>query len=352
MSNGDAMKTTMTAFEAWARQRYANSNSLFKRSICPDAYNNTHVQAEFVAFRAGYEYALISKEAGDGWVLVPDASNMTDEQAEAIASIANCCGGIAYDIYRAMIAAAPQPQNHSEDVRGLAACVTCGQPVEQPEAVEPVSVSEAFAKWQRKEGWKRPDDPGELEAFIAGAEWRASGLLLEKVEPVAEVCMSDSANTAPRKEIICPGIETLPVGAKFYLLSPTASQVLRMAADVCAEKQAKLARLVDDAIDSGDEKWIRLYEAKAETAMSHAEAVIAGDGALITGLKNDLEAAEKGAAILQQARDVLSGMLNLKDYGCGDGSDYQVETHNNKAYANAHLAISAIDAALAQNGKE
>lgn len=43
-----------------------------------------------------------------GWVLVPDASNMTDEQAEAIAERANCCGGIAYDIYRALLEASPK----------------------------------------------------------------------------------------------------------------------------------------------------------------------------------------------------------------------------------------------------
>lgn len=43
-----------------------------------------------------------------GRVLVPDAANMTDEQAEAIAQVANVCGGIAYDIYRAAIEAAPK----------------------------------------------------------------------------------------------------------------------------------------------------------------------------------------------------------------------------------------------------
>lgn len=42
------------------------------------------------------------------FVLVPDASSMTDEQAEAIANVANCCGGTAYDIYRAAIEAAPR----------------------------------------------------------------------------------------------------------------------------------------------------------------------------------------------------------------------------------------------------
>lgn len=42
----------------------------------------------------------------NGYVMVP--KEMTDEIGEAIAMQANCCGGIALDIYDAMIAAAPQ----------------------------------------------------------------------------------------------------------------------------------------------------------------------------------------------------------------------------------------------------
>ena len=42
----------------------------------------------------------------DGYVMVP--KEMTDEIGEAIAMQANCCGGIALDIYAAMLAAAPQ----------------------------------------------------------------------------------------------------------------------------------------------------------------------------------------------------------------------------------------------------
>ncbi len=42
----------------------------------------------------------------DGYVMVPE--EMTDEIGEAIAMQANCCGGIALDIYDAMLAAAPQ----------------------------------------------------------------------------------------------------------------------------------------------------------------------------------------------------------------------------------------------------
>lgn len=41
-----------------------------------------------------------------GYVPVPDAENMTDGIAEAIARECNCCGGRAYEIYCAMLAAA------------------------------------------------------------------------------------------------------------------------------------------------------------------------------------------------------------------------------------------------------
>lgn len=45
----------------------------------------------------------------EGYVMVP--KEMTDEIGEAIAMQANCCGGIALDIYDAMLAAAPQEVN-------------------------------------------------------------------------------------------------------------------------------------------------------------------------------------------------------------------------------------------------
>lgn len=52
------------------------------------------------------------------------------------------------------------------------------------------------------------------------------------------------------------------------------------------------------------------------------------------------------AELLRQARDALNGMLNKHAYGCGYGSDYQVERHNTAANAKATEAIAAIDAAL------
>ncbi|HHD2097737.1 TPA: DUF3850 domain-containing protein [Klebsiella pneumoniae] len=64
------------------------------------------------AMKEAYDGAAVAMlQAGnspvipDGYVMVP--KEMTDEIGEAIAMQANCCGGIALDIYDAMIAAAP-----------------------------------------------------------------------------------------------------------------------------------------------------------------------------------------------------------------------------------------------------
>lgn len=58
------------------------------------------------ACRAAMLQAGNSPVIPEGYVLVP--KEMTDEIGEAIAMQANCCGGIALDIYDAMLAAAPQ----------------------------------------------------------------------------------------------------------------------------------------------------------------------------------------------------------------------------------------------------
>ncbi|HHS9692470.1 TPA: DUF551 domain-containing protein [Klebsiella michiganensis] len=50
----------------------------------------------------------------EGYVMVP--KEMTDEIGEDIAMQANCCGGIALDIYDAMLAAALQPQNAPQNI--------------------------------------------------------------------------------------------------------------------------------------------------------------------------------------------------------------------------------------------
>lgn len=50
-----------------------------------------------------------------GWVLVTDASNMTDEQAEFLATEVNVCGGIAYDLYRKLLEVSPKFQAEQEN---------------------------------------------------------------------------------------------------------------------------------------------------------------------------------------------------------------------------------------------
>ncbi len=52
--------------------------------------------------------------------------------------------------------------------------------------------------------------------------------------------------------------------------------------------------------------------------------------------------------MLLRAKDALIGLLTKRGYGCGEGSDYQVETHNNKANKAAHDAIAEIDTWAAQ----
>ena len=61
----------------------------------------------WAAFNAGLRASNRVCSEPKGWKIVPDADNMTDDQAEAIARIANCCGGIAYSIYREALDASP-----------------------------------------------------------------------------------------------------------------------------------------------------------------------------------------------------------------------------------------------------
>lgn len=57
---------------------------------------------------AGARPTALAMQVPHGWQLVPNWHNMTDEQAEAVAKVANCCGGRALDIYIAAMEAAPQ----------------------------------------------------------------------------------------------------------------------------------------------------------------------------------------------------------------------------------------------------
>jgi hypothetical protein len=60
-----------------------------------EAYTLMHVPARLVPTIQGIAKGTL--------VAVPHHRHMTDEMAEVIAGKANCCGGIAYDIYRAVI---------------------------------------------------------------------------------------------------------------------------------------------------------------------------------------------------------------------------------------------------------
>ena len=58
--------------------------------------------------------ALDAIEAA-GWVVVPNADNMTDEQAEAIAAACHVCGGIAFSAYDAALAASPLAKESGDE---------------------------------------------------------------------------------------------------------------------------------------------------------------------------------------------------------------------------------------------
>lgn len=73
-----------------------------------------------------------------GWKLVPDANNMTDEQAEAICNLVSCCGGGAHEVYEAALSAAPQtPEAQASVSNG-----TLEAPVQMPELESRIDVLE------------------------------------------------------------------------------------------------------------------------------------------------------------------------------------------------------------------
>lgn len=81
-------------FEAWLAPEYS------REKWHTGEYKDDTVYSMFAAWRA-------ARAVPAGWKLVPDADNMTDEQAEAICNLVGCCGGGAHEVYEAMLAAAP-----------------------------------------------------------------------------------------------------------------------------------------------------------------------------------------------------------------------------------------------------
>lgn len=93
----------MTEREQFEEQ-FAKPHDLPLRRVISDRrYESMATEYAWLAWQDG----RASQQVTEGFVMVPDAANMTDEQAEAIAKVANCCGGIAYEIYCAAIAASP-----------------------------------------------------------------------------------------------------------------------------------------------------------------------------------------------------------------------------------------------------
>ncbi|HBR1688948.1 TPA: DUF551 domain-containing protein [Klebsiella pneumoniae] len=99
----------------------------------------------------------------DGYVMVP--KEMTDEIGEAIAMQANCCGGIALDIYDAMLAAAPHDTPALNSVQSVVTVPGKWIPVSErmPDNTEPVlciekradfgTYGQPFVCWHDGDGW-------------------------------------------------------------------------------------------------------------------------------------------------------------------------------------------------------
>ncbi|WP_411165276.1 DUF551 domain-containing protein [Klebsiella oxytoca] len=92
----------------------------------------------------------------DGYVMVP--KEMTDEIGEAIAMQANCCGGIALDIYDAMLAAAPHDTPALNSLQSVDSVADTWIPVSErmPEGSEEVLCAKEFdgpGDWRKKVGY-------------------------------------------------------------------------------------------------------------------------------------------------------------------------------------------------------
>lgn len=104
----------------------------------------------------------------DGYVMVP--KEMTDEIGKAIAMQANCCGGIALDIYDAMIAAAPHDTPALNSVQSVDHVSDGWIPVSErmPEREVDVQVYCPDKKEQMVAYLER----NELEGYFRFATWR------------------------------------------------------------------------------------------------------------------------------------------------------------------------------------
>lgn len=76
------------------------ATSEFRRGIC---YEMSDAALSALAITR----ATLAGLRDGSLVAVPSPANMTDEQVDAIAAMANCCDGIACDVYRVGIEARP-----------------------------------------------------------------------------------------------------------------------------------------------------------------------------------------------------------------------------------------------------
>lgn len=116
-------------FEKWVADYAGNTAGFVAQFRDGDGYRIDSMWCKFWAAWNACRAAMLERQSVDhvdhveqtldmvpaGFRLVP--IEMTDEIGEAIAAEANCCGGIALDIYNAALAAAPTPTKAGNDAQ-------------------------------------------------------------------------------------------------------------------------------------------------------------------------------------------------------------------------------------------
>lgn len=149
-------------------------------------------EADNIAWRESYWYVwqrcrAAMLQAGnspvipDGYVMVP--KEMTDEIGEAIAMQANCCGGIALDIYDAMLAAAPHDTTALNSVQSVDSVAGKWIPVSErmpdvgvkvlcfPVKDEPIHATFNGQLWLQDVSWSGSDDPIDNVIPVSVTHW-------------------------------------------------------------------------------------------------------------------------------------------------------------------------------------
>lgn len=100
-----AFETYFKNTEIYNRECYVRKSDILESwSEHLGYYSNIIVHESLLMWQAAQEQVLQNRYenlANDDYMLMP--TELTDEIAEAIAYSANCCGGIAQDIYQAII---------------------------------------------------------------------------------------------------------------------------------------------------------------------------------------------------------------------------------------------------------